>query len=221
MICCHRYKFIFLRPRKVASTSIEMALRKICTPDDIVTKSASKNHIQLLGDTPLRHIGASIRHTFPDLFGYWHHMPARQVRRMIGEDIWRSYYKFSVERNPWDRQVSLYYHRTGKHDRNINFETFVTSSVYRTLHMVKLNNYDIYSINGKIAVDFVMRYENLTEDLQKLIGILGVEECVTLGDFRSNWRKEKRDYREYYNNRTRNLIAKWYRREIEAFGYSF
>ncbi len=148
-------------------------------------------------------------------------MPARQVQQMVGEEIWNGYFKFTVERNPWDRQVSLYYHRTGKRHRNIDFETFVSSQIYRALHVVKLNNYDIYSINGEVAVDYVLRYENLAEDFQKVLDILGIEERVTLDNFRANWRKTRRDYREYYNSHTRDLIARWYRREIEAFDYKF
>lgn len=221
MIVSHRYKFIFIRPAKVASTSIEMALREICGQDDILTTSPGRNHSRLLGNSPLRHIGAPIRHAFPGLFGYWHHMPARKVRRMIGEDIWNSYFKFSVERNPWDRQVSLYYHRALKNNRNINFQTFMTSPIYHIFHHVKLNNYDTYAIDGKIAVDYVMRYENLDEELLKIMGILGVKEHVKLGKFNSDWRKQKHDYRNYYNDNTRDLVARWYKREIEAFGYNF
>ena len=37
MILSHKHKFIFLKTKKTASTSLEIALSKICGKDDIVT----------------------------------------------------------------------------------------------------------------------------------------------------------------------------------------
>jgi len=37
MIISHEHKFIFLKTRKTAGTSIELALSHLCGPDDIVT----------------------------------------------------------------------------------------------------------------------------------------------------------------------------------------
>jgi hypothetical protein len=39
-------------------------------------------------------------------------MPATEARALLNDDkIWRSYFKFAFDRNPWDRQVSFYHHR--------------------------------------------------------------------------------------------------------------
>ena len=37
MIISHRHKFVFLKPRKVAGTSVEVALARHCGEEDIVT----------------------------------------------------------------------------------------------------------------------------------------------------------------------------------------
>lgn len=37
MILSHEHKFIFLRTKKTAGTSIELALSELCGPDDIIT----------------------------------------------------------------------------------------------------------------------------------------------------------------------------------------
>ena len=36
MIISHEHKFIFLKTRKTAGTSVELALRQLCGPDDII-----------------------------------------------------------------------------------------------------------------------------------------------------------------------------------------
>ena len=40
MIVSHKNRFIFLKTRKTAGSSIEIALSKHCGPEDIITKIA-------------------------------------------------------------------------------------------------------------------------------------------------------------------------------------
>jgi hypothetical protein len=37
MIVSHEHKFIYLKTKKTAGTSIELALSRLCGPDDIIT----------------------------------------------------------------------------------------------------------------------------------------------------------------------------------------
>ena len=91
------------------------------------------------------------------------------MRSVVGREVWDSYFKFAVERNPWDRQVSNYFHRQSRHASKQEFERYITSPIYRQLHHVRLNNWGIYTINNEIAVDAMIRYENLARRISRRV----------------------------------------------------
>ncbi|HKA99406.1 MAG TPA: sulfotransferase family 2 domain-containing protein [Methyloceanibacter sp.] len=129
MIFSHEHKFIFLKTRKTAGTSVELALRQLCGPDDIIAAigDAEERRQQVLhyqGRPPqnwrVHGWWQSPRPLFkrywfrfsPGDYGFYNHIPAKQARTLLNDDkVWRSYFKFAFERNPWDRQVSVYHFR--------------------------------------------------------------------------------------------------------------
>lgn len=217
MIVSHRYRFIFLRTEKTGSSSLRWALKQNLGPEDYCAElyrpGLRKYYPHEVGYVR-RTLGGWLVKPHP-------HATAAQVRHFVGKEVWRSYFKFAVERNPWDRQVSLYCQRRSKSDTPQHFDRDMGSPLFRALHYTRLNNWGIYTIHGKIAVDRVIRYEQLDHALPALFEELGFEEAIELPRLRSGHREAGRDYRDYYSPKTRNLVAKWYRREIEAFGYTF
>ncbi len=96
-------------------------------------------------------------------------MPAEEARALLNDDrAWRSYFKFAFERNPWDRQVSFYHHRYRRETTKPPFPDFIHGDRH-----ARLDNYEIYSIGGDVAVDFVGRFENLADDLAHALGRSG------------------------------------------------
>jgi hypothetical protein len=78
---------------------------------------------------------------------------------------------------------------------------------------------DIYAIDGKVAVDFLGRYETLNQDFHKALADIG----ISAGPLpTANASDKPRDrYREFYNDTTRKLVAEWYALEIAEQGYEF
>lgn len=232
MILSHAHRFIFLKTRKTAGTSIELALSQLCGPDDILTPISPADE-DLRSGQP----GPGAQNWIPETMrinraerflgkmigqrargrGFYNHVPAREVKRLVRAEVWNGYFKFSVERNPWDRQVSLYYWRYRDPAKRPSFEAFLKSRYWRKT----VDNFDIYTIDGRLALDHVIRYEKLAEDFAGVLQRIGIEDAPQLASAKSGSRSGGRGYRDHYTDETRALVEKLYRREIELFEYEF
>lgn len=229
MILSHKYKFIYLKTLKTASSSIETLLSEICGPDDVVTPAKDsimkhrgaikhQNYILKHPDVPKRKwykrmLRRPIRHYDP-CNGFYEHMPAWRIRKYVGEDVWSNYYKFTFERNPWDRQVSYYHYKCRDKGKQISFSQFLGNR-----RKAYVDNWGIYTINNEPSVDFIGRYENLSEDFNLIKSRLGLPEDLVLP--RINKSSKTLDYRNYYSDQTCHLINDWYKNEINQFRYVF
>ena len=227
MILCHRHRFIFLKTWKTGSTSIELGLGGVCGPDDVITPVGHDEKLRV-GPPPqnqnlpmkrwpltayaLMAIGRSRADAGVKFFN---HMRGEQVKRMVPAAVWRDYVKISIERNPWDREVSHYFWRNRDPNTRPSFRDYVLNDDRK-----KINNWSIYTIDNKIVADVMLHTETLSEDYGKLSARLGVD-LPALPSAKSNYRRDHRPYRELYDAETRAVIEKRYAREIEAFGYDF
>jgi hypothetical protein len=149
--------------------------------------------------------------------GYYEHMPAARVRAYVDEEVWRSYFKFAFDRNPWDRQVSWYLYKTKSKRARPSFERSMASR-----RRAFVNNYALYTVDGALAVDFVGRYESLEEDLNRALELAGARRSLTVPRTNITPNKDSdRDYRSYYSADTKALVAEWYQPEIALLGYGF
>ena len=232
MIISHHHRFIFIKTQKTAGTAIEAALSKLCAHSDVITpyREESEKDRQGLGpqnyriEHPLkptrplwrRLLGRPERDYHPSV-GFYQHIPAWRVRAYLGEEIWQTYFKFAFERNPWDRQVSWYFDKTRSKSRRPSFERFL-----RDRRRAYVDNYQLYTVDGELAVDFLGKYECLGQDLKSVLCKLGIREEVQIARTNvTNTRLNGQEYRTLYTPQTRRLVADWYAREIELLGYEF
>ncbi len=216
MIVSHKYRFIFLRTEKTAGSSLRMALQSLLDENDL---QASMRRPRWAKFSPIHH--GALKRDFPQWFGLHPHATASQVRDVVGRKIFDSYYKFAVERNPWDRQVSLYAHRQWKKGKPADhFDRDMRSLIYRNTEYVRLNNWSIYAIGREIIADRILRYERLAEEIDELVTTLGLPGPLDMPRLRS-YMAGRPHYSTYYSGFTRDLIATWYAKEIEALGYKF
>lgn len=217
MIISHRYKFIYLRTEKTASSSLMQMLRSIVQDDE---QLQGKVGWRLARRFPNQF--GSLKRTHPNVFGLHSHTHASGVRKVVGANVFDSYFKFAVERNPWDRQVSLYHHREfRRNNQTPNFEKDMASAIYRNLHHTNLSNWKVYSIGEEVIADQVLDYASLGTQLPTLFERLGIETTAELQKTNATYSGSRPHYSTYYSDETRDLIGNWYKREIDAFGYKF
>jgi hypothetical protein len=183
MIISHEHKFIFLKTRKTAGSSVELALRKLCGPEDIIAPigpaEERRQQAQNYNGRPPQNWRVHgwwqspqplfQRYWFkvsPKDYGYYNHMPAPEARALLNDDkLWRSYFKFAFDRNPWDRQVSAYHFRYRDTKNPPPFSAYM-----KRRRRAWINNYEIYSIDGDVCVDFIGRFETLEADFRNALG---------------------------------------------------
>lgn len=233
MIVSHQHKFIFIKNRKVAGSSIEVALAPVCGPDDIITPDPNQRPVarnfnpphpiarELLGTlNPLQH-ARSLRDYYSIRPTFFTHVAAYEARARLGRQVWDGYYKFCFDRNPWDKFLSFYYWYFRKHETPpMSFEDFV---LQRRLvnDRVCPSDWRRYALGGKVVAQFIGRYENLTDDFQKVCDHLGIEARLEKREKTDTRPADTRNYREHYTDRMRDRVAYLFRREIDLLGYEF
>lgn len=202
MIISHLHKFIFIKTVKTAGTSIEIFLSQQCGLDDVVTPIFP--HVE--------------PHQARNHEGFYNHMPAHEVRRLIDPQIWASYFKFCVERNPWDKMLSYYHMTKHREGGQLTFRDFLAGNTFPL-------NYPAYTEPGqpdKVIVDRVIHYEKLIPGLKAVFQPLGIAFDGSLGvNAKSEYRSDRRPYCQVYSNRQANIVRDLFKQEIELHGYKY
>jgi len=181
--------------------------------------------------------GTSIKRVL-DLPGGGH--PNWQYFEKTFPEKWATYRKFTVVRNPWDRVVSAFayaqmsqshWHGEGK-AKHPDFDTLAGKSFAQCVRILTSDRtllkheswhpqylWMVGTEDGKLIskVDQILSCENLADDFSKLCALWKIE-CDPLPQMN---RSERGSYRSYYDEETRDLVARHYAVDIGLFKYSF
>ena len=139
------------------------------------------------------------------------HISAGMARKIYGDEIWNSYTKFSVVRNPWDRIVSMWatrwWHQASDLDDDCSFEDFILNmkphphEIYNTLHCNEI--LDEY-------INFILRFESLQKDFSNMLKGIGVED-ISLPHVE---KREHVSYVKFYGDKEKNIVSELYKDDI-------
>lgn len=156
------------------------------------------------------------------------HLTAKEVIAKVGQTKWNEAYKFTLVRNPWDKAVSLYEYRRkkGRTDiaaRGISFSDWVKMTYGED------KNYDYYSVRafqpqvdwlkdneGKISMDFVGKFESINADFEQIKDVIGLDTGLPYLNA-----SKRVGYQSYYDDETREIVARWFHEDIDLFAYKF
>jgi hypothetical protein len=233
MILSHRHRFLFLKTSKTAGTSLEIALSEHCGDDDVITPISAEDEAlrrELGFRGPQHHLRKrrGLARVLPgpvegartakrDLL-FYNHMPAREIRERVPTEVWDGYFKFCIERNPWDRFISFYYWRTKDQEPRPTISQFLDSDLPLRL---KKRGSSLYSIEGQVVVDRVYRYEDLPGMLADLTKRLELPKPLVMPHAKGRYRKEKVHYRELLTAEEGRRIGELFADELELYGYRF
>jgi hypothetical protein len=247
MIISHKYRFIFIKNSKTAGTSIELFLDSVCGVDDVLTPfwhSEEGHHPRNYRGTfnPVRELWHGHKYRSPwgcrgvraSLSDLWLHrkfyeaMPAWLVRCRIPRGIWESYYKFAVERNPWDKVLSRrdHWNRVNKIGKTVTIDEFLDwlegelANPWISVAPYNLPRY-VDPRTGDVLVDRMCRYENLNAELTDVFGQLGISFDGELGPrAKAQYRQDRRHFSEILSDNQQERIGRIFAKEIRLWGYS-
>jgi hypothetical protein len=237
MILSNAHGFLFVKTMKVASTSIEIALSEHCGPDDVVTPISPKDEIlryakgvlprnyaddpaleAVYNDAVASGDAARIAEAYWSMrprMRFWNHIGASDIRGRVGEAQWARLRKFSVIRHPYDYVISMAYFRMSRPG------TFIGR--WRVLADVIRNaprNIDLLSIDGRVAVDEILRYEDLANELRRIAPAIGVDISGALPHAKGDSRPRSATVDTVLGPLSRWAIRRRWMREFEIFSYS-
>jgi len=218
MLVSHRHRFIYTKTLKTAGTSVESYFEPYCMPEGEWTMTHFRKEYSSASGI--------IGQRGPDSVSgakWYNHMPARQIREQLGEPAWSTYYKFCVIRNPYEKMISYFFFARAKQLIEVKaaesdaqqFEAWLLSS------KLPLDR-EAYVIDGKMCMDFIVRYEHLGEDLQAVCTRLGVPwEPGRLPTLKGGFRPKESQVEAMFTPRSEEMARRTYAFELENFGYSF
>jgi hypothetical protein len=240
MLISHRYKFIYTKTVKTAGTSVEAYFERFCLPDgdERVPTDARDEHESTAGIVGYR---GKLREK-PRWYQYrgrlvanpkwFNHMSAALIRRQIGAEIWDSYFKFSVVRNPFDKAISAFEHFGRDHAVPSGLTGWIFRQRHRSCTPEQLRfrhwmrrglprDRDKLVIDSRVCLDDVIRYESLETDLARICGRIGVPwEPERLPRFKADFRRPESTAARLYTPTAIRRVEKVYAFELDHFGYS-
>ena len=212
----HKHKFIFTHINKCAGSAVIHSLNTSCS--DLVRQ------------------------------GNGHETVLRNMEDCLGEP--QEYFKFAFVRNPWDRVLSNYFYsikiqwKAANWDfsevKNLEFKDFVrkiydkTFDWNKTWRLFKSRRREsihestiplrwtsaylwLVDSNNNVLTDYIGRFENLQEDFDIICEKIGIPKKQL------DWvnKSKHKHYSEYYDDETREIVAKNHKEDIKYFGYKF
>jgi hypothetical protein len=202
MIICDEAKFIFIHIPKNSGTSMSNELIKKYKNSQLIMSCERTGN----------NIGIDKMHLYYDT-----------IYNFIPKNIVDTYIKFCIIRNPYNKLYSAWFFIKERHGYN-NVNDFIKYKLdEQFIYGKELIPGDarvhyrpqftfIYDSNGYIYVDYIIRYENLNDDIK----LLNYYYNLSIPEYGNNTNK---DYTQLFNKESIKKINILYRKDFILFNY--
>lgn len=211
MFICTSFALIFVHVYKTGGTSVTQALQAHVGPLErrLHRSGRCRN-------------GLAFRDAYHNLAP---HCTAREIRDQLPNGLFARCFKFAFVRNPWSLQLSLFRYvlRSSDHPQHSDFAALSSLEAYIQWLETLPNGPQrvqcdfVMDENGKPLLDFIGRFERLGQDFAAVANRFGWRPNLP----HLNASGDDPDYRQFYTPRSRDIIARLHRADIETFGYDF
>ena len=202
MLISHKYKFIFIKTRKTAGTSLEVDLSKLMGENDVVTKIYPLEEGHLARNFILNNVEI------------YNHMSGSKLKNLLDNSIFENYFKFTIEREPVDKCVSYYSMllNSTEHNKNtkeLTWDQFVENRIFPIDHQLYTDN------DGKLLFDKILKYENLKSDWEFLLKKFSIKYIPLISNSKAGFRTNP-----FITDIQREIIYKEFNRSNKYTGYN-
>jgi len=224
MIISFSKDFIFFKPIKTAGSSLEEAFWGYCDPIiDICSPDPPRPGYNWKKDNRLifNHINLS-------------QFLATGVLSLY--EFKNNFHKITVCRNPWDKQVSSFWHVIDIQKRYQSLSLAEIEDRYLEdfaqyirgicigdggKGQAELSANFFFYKNGQPFYNSIIRFESLQSDYDMVCNQLGLGTPTTLPKLKTSTRLLPYHYSNYYTEEIKELVGTTYQQAISHFGYNF
>lgn len=245
MIISYRHRFTFLHSPKSGGSSIKMLFAPRLGPRDILLGAREEREaarvrpnlrarldaastltasgvLAAIGLRSGRKLVARQQKAYARHFGPSVDHPSAERVRCFDQSAWERNFKFSFVRNPYERTVSMYLFLTRGEDGprpplGLFLDSLLEGEGRHARWIGLIDQWDIHAIGDRVAVDYVGRHERFEDDFAMICGAIGFP-CSAAPRAKA---AQPYAFRDFYDGRTRRLVARLCERELDHFGYAF
>ena len=226
MIISFKHKYIFIKNRKVAGSSIQYILKKYLFDFDKDISSLFKLHdheLEKSNEFDKKYLdNINIDSSFNqhasliDICDYLK-INLREARKF--------FFIFCIERNSYDKAVSSYEFSRKKKKPDGTLKCPYLNNFRDMFDYPKLipSDWNNYSNNNQISVDYIYQFDqlsNLIHDLNKRFNNIIPDQELSKIKLKSGYR-DFNQYQRYFTNETKNAVNYFFQKEIQYFNYKF
>jgi hypothetical protein len=203
----HDLKAIFIHVPKTGGRYIEYILHKYYGFTIMETKNEIQHFFNDIDDIELSNIDYILYSSkeYPltiskkGLFRYYSMSEYINKKFNMDNDKWKSYYKFTFVRNPYDRVFSSWKYCVKKKRCFSSFKDYIFTNYKHFENHIDFNNKNYIYLHGFISqyeqlvnkykrldINYIGRFENINNDLNIILTHLGIKNILHIDELQNN-----------------------------------